>query len=44
MKDGHLLTQFPNTGIADIVTMIDPPDDLANYSPFQLSQNKPSGV
>ncbi|MAH48791.1 hypothetical protein CMI37_23390 [Candidatus Pacearchaeota archaeon] len=44
MKDGHLLVQFPNTGIADVVTMIDPPDDLTNYSPFQLSLNKPSGI
>jgi len=44
MKDGHLLTQFPNTGIPDIVTMIDRPDDTANYDPALLSSNKPSGL
>ena len=44
MQDGHLLTQFPNTGIADIVTIIDPPDDFVNYSSTQLGLNKPSGV
>jgi hypothetical protein len=46
MKDGHLLAQFPNTGIADIVTMIDPPDDLVNYNSYQLSldSSQPSGI
>ena len=28
MQDGHLLTQYPNTGIADIVTIIAAPDGV----------------
>ena len=38
MQDGHLLTQFPNTGIPDIVTIIDPPEEE------EFASFKPSGV
>jgi hypothetical protein len=40
MQDGHLLTQYPNTGIADIVTIISPPEGLS----ASLEKIQPSGV
>jgi len=40
MQDGHLLTQYPNTGIADIVTIISPPEGNI----LSLEKVQPSGV
>lgn len=40
MQDGHLLTQYPNTGIADIVTIISPPEG----TDVSLEKIQPSGV
>jgi len=40
MKDGHLLTQYPNSGIADIVTMVSPPEGMS----ASLTSEQPSGL
>ena len=40
MQDEHLITQYPNTGIADIVTIISPPEGLS----ASLEKLQPSGI